>query len=350
MSSIPPVGAAPGAVLLAPDAGLATRLALGQVVRAQVLEHQEGNRYLMRILGQTLVAESAVALRPNDVFHGRVVGLQDRIELERVEPSAVPTAGPGEESIAGLGGGRAAEVIEELFRRYRGTLDPRDAQALERMVARAARPDRMALAGLVLRKLGLPLDPDLLQALVSSLSQPALAPIGDTALELVAAEGDATDALPPGAGQWPPVQRVLNAQGGGAVAHQVGVLPLQFGGRLIAVEVALFEEDDGRAAADPRARLRHRKLVLSLDTEALGRVQARALTAGNHLRIALATESSVSTNALLRYAEPLSRALETAGWQVDEVSHETRARPETNAAVAAAIDHLITPGSVDRVL
>jgi hypothetical protein len=358
MSSIPPVGPTQAALLLQPDAGLAARLALGQVVRAQVLEHQAGNRYLMRILGQTTVAESAVALRAGDVFHGRVVGLQDRIELERVEAPAAQPVAEGDEALAGLGAGRSAEVIEELFRRYRGTLDARDAQALERLVARASRPDRMALAGLILRKLGLALDSQLLESLFETLGKPAgaLAPIGGGTLVLGVEEKNTEGvdplaealgrAMQPAPAHWPPAQWVLNAQGGGTVSHQLGVLPLELGGTAIEVEFALFEEGEGREAPG----LRHRKLVLAFDTETLGRVEARAVTAGEHVRVALATESSAATNALLRYGEALARTLAGAGWQVDELSHETRARPESSAPVAAAVDHIITPGSVNRVL
>ena len=337
MSALPPVGAA-ASVLLQPDAALGARLTLGQLVRAQVLERQDGNRYLMRILGQTLVAESAVALKPGDVFQGRVVGLKDRVELERVEVTEVQ-----DDLVQGLGASRAAELIEDLFRRYRAALDPREAQALERLVARSARPERAALAGLVLRKVGLPLDESLIESLVLALDG-ALAPIGDTLFELET--GNDGDVVSPVAAHWPPAQRVLNAQGGGTVAHRVGVLALDVDGRVLEVEMALFEESEQR----PKTDLRHRKLVLAFDTETLGRVQARALTAGSHLRVALATESSAATNALLRYGEGLSRALGAAGWQVDELSHETRPGPSISAPVHAAVEHLITPGSVDRIL
>jgi hypothetical protein len=356
MSTIPPVGATQAA-LLQPDAGLATRLALGQVVRAHVLEHQEGNRYLMRILGQTTVAESALALRANDVFYGRVVGLQDRIELERVDAPAAQAAAPGDEALAGLGAGRAAEVIEELFRRYRATLDERDAQALKRLVARASRPDRMALAGLILRKAGLALEPPLLESLFETLGKPAgaLAPIGGGVVELgIEEKGKGVTplaealavAMHPAPAHWPPAQWVLNAQGGGTVSHRLGVLPLELSGAAIEVEFALFEEGEGREAPG----LRHRKLVLAFDTETLGRVQARAVVAGEHIRVALASESSAATNALLRYGETLARALSGAGWQVDELSHETGTRPQSSAAVSAAVEHIITPGSVNRLL
>ena len=146
---------------------------------------------------------------------------------------------------------------------------------------------------------------------------------------------------------WSVAQRVLNAQGGGTVSHRLGMLPLQAGDQVIEVDAALFEE---RREAAPAAAMKHRKLTLSLETEHLGRLELRAVMADTHMRVALATESSASTHALLRHGERLSRSLGEAGWQVDEISYETRARHEANGAVAAAAEHLVTPGSVDRLL
>lgn len=322
------------------DSGLASQLALGQVVQAKVLRPLQGGHYLVRILGHEHTVESANPLRSGETINGRVVGLDERIELERLgedagaRADAQAGAQSGDEAWLALGGGRASEVIEELFRRYRGTLDADAAERLRRAAAGAARPDRMALAGLVLAKAGLPLDALLLQSLYAALDARAgaLAPLPEG--------GAAPD-------WWTPAQRVLNAQGGGAVAHRLGMLPLQAGERLIEVDAALFEERREAAAAP---QMKHRKLVLTLETEHLGRLELRAVMADSHVRVALATESSASTHALLRHGESLSRSLAEGGWQVDEISYETRARHDANGAIAAAAEHLITPGSVNRLL
>jgi hypothetical protein len=325
------------AVVLQPDAALAARLALGQVIQGQVLRHYEGSRYLVRFLGQERVVDSAAPLRPNEVFCGRVVALDERIELERVEHPAAPAPGaageaPDEPWLA-LGAGRAAQVIEELFRRYRASLEPQHAERLRRLVGRAPRPERMALAGLVLAKAGLPLEGELVEALYAVLDQRrgVLAPLGEAA-------------------SWPPAQRVLNAQVGGSVAHRAGTLRLESGAAAIEVEAALFEED---RAATPASGMRHQKLVLSLETERLGRLVVRALMADTHIRVVLATEAAQATSALLRHGEALAHGLARAGWQVDEISYETRdpqAGAHGNAVAAAAAEHLVIPGSVSRLL
>lgn len=362
------------ALLLQPDAGLAAKLQLGQIVQGQVLRHYDGDRYLVRVLGHEAVVDSAAPLRPNEILHARVIGLKDRIELERFEQPKRADAGAGRpdgsDSIAGLGGGRAAEVIEELFRRHRGVLERDEAQSLERAVRRAASPERVALAGLVLHKVGLPLEPVLLDALSEAIGARfgSLAPLQDSSLELELAPVQA----PPGGAvalgaaiseeissegksesartlrsAWPASQWVLNAQGGGSVAHQVGMLPLELGGADLRVEYALFEEGEGEAAVAP---LRHRKLVLVFELPGLGRVEIRAVTAGGHVRVALATDSRSQTNALLRHGEALSNAFSENGWSVDEIAYETRSPQVPGGAVGAAVEHLIAPGSVSRLI
>jgi hypothetical protein len=328
--------AATRALLLQSDAALADKLALGQVIQGLVLRHYEGSRYLVRFLGHERVVESAAPLKPNEIFFGRVTTLRDRIELERLEreaPAALADASTQalEESWLALGAGRAAQVIEELFQRYRGTLEPREAERLRRLVGRAARPERMALAGLVLAKAGLPLEAPLAQSLYAVLDSRAgsLAPLADPE-------------------SWPPAQWVLNAQAGGSVAHRAGTLRLEAGDAVIEVQAALFEED--RPAAPP-AGIQHRKLVLVFETERLGRIELRAVMAERHIRVALATETPAAAAALRRHDAALARGLAAAGWQVDETSYETRsASDHGNAVAAAAAEHLVTPGSVERLL
>jgi hypothetical protein len=315
------------------DPGLAARLAPGQVIQGKVLHRYDGNRYLVRFLGHDRMVDSAVPLRPNEVIHGRVVALHERIELQRVEqPGSSPAdaaAQAAEEPWLALSGGRAAQVIEQLFRRYRATLEPQEAERLRRLAARAASPERMALAGLVAVKTRLPLDPDLLQCLYWALddSRSMLTPLAEPAA-------------------WPAAQRVLNVQPGGSVAHGIGGLPVEARGAVVEVQAALFEEQ-----RDPQAApgLQHRKLVILLDTERLGRLELRAVMADSHVRVAIAAERADSADVLQREGDALARSLADAGLEVDEVRYET-GLPGGNAVAAAAAEHLVIPGSVSRWL
>jgi hypothetical protein len=270
---------------------------------------------------------------------GAGAGTREQVELERLpaeESRAEAAQGAGEEPMAVPTGSGAAAVVDELFRRYRGTLAPAERERLRRLVAAARRPRRMALAGLVLAKAGLPVSEELAAPLYDVLER-------RSALAALPEEADAEDRAP---SWWPPAQRILNTQGGGSVAHRVGSVAVELDAGVVEVEVALFEERAEPPPAAPGAR--HRKFVAVLETPRLGRVELRATSADRHLRVALATEARESTAALLADALSLSRALEADGWQVDELRHETRPAA-AGAAVDAVVEHLITPGSVNRL-
>jgi len=317
-------------------------LALGQMVTALVLRQFDASRYLVRMLGQDRVVESMSALRANELVHARVVTLGERIELERMPDRAElgpQTQAGGPASLAWqAASGRAGDLIAELFGLYRAQLEPADAERLRRAVERAARPERMALAGLVLRKVGLPLEPELLQPLYETLGAP-----GGLLAPLPADEGTST---PPA--WWSVAQFVLNTQSGGSLAHSLGSLPVRWRAKEIDADAALFEERDRAPSPSPSAG--YRKVVLALDTERLGRVEVRATMAEQRLRVVLASERRESTNALLRHGESLAGALAAAGWQVDEIAYETRSTLTPSGPVQAALEHLIAPGSVDRLL
>jgi hypothetical protein len=332
--SLDPVAA--GALLLQQGASLAARLAPGQVVKAQVLHHYEGQRYLVRILGHDSVVDSASPLRPGESVQARVTRLGERVELERLAPDATTLDAPSAEAAGAAGG----DLVDELFRRFRGRLEPAAAELLRRKVARAARPERMALAGLVLHKLELPVDHELLDA-----TYEAMALRGDAREVAAAAAEPLAAALVPGVAA--PGLRVLNAQAGGTVAHQAGAVALRAGAGELTVEIAVFEEGPQPGGREPR--LRHRKLVLALEAPGLGRVEARAVTADAHLRVALATGTPEGTRALMRHGESLAQELAGDGWCVDEIAYETRERAGPGAALGALLEHLVTPGSVSRL-
>jgi hypothetical protein len=322
-------------------------LTLGQIVQVKVLRQLEAGKFLVTIGGRERVIESDQALKPGDVLSLRVGGSRDRIELERVERGAgskASAAATESDGFSTLGGSAAAVVIEELFRRFRMGLEPDEAEPLKALVGRAERPHEMALAGLVVRKASLPMDAELVQEVYVTLTSKfgSLAPL--PAIE-------ESTVKPPR--WWPLGQRILNIQGGGSVAHRLGSLQVEFGDEVVEVEIALFEEqgsDSGKPGTAPAPLSTHRKFILSLETAELGRLELRAAMAGQHIRVALGTESAESTNALLRDGESLVRALSSAGWRVDEITHETRPHGGGSPVVAAAVDHLVTPGSLNRVL
>src|SRR5438128_1659568 len=115
--SAAPIGGAPvgnvaaaaqtAALVLQPDGGGLSGVALGQILQAKVLLQLDVGRYLVRLAGQERVVESAVPLRADELLSLRVAGSRERVELERVEHkvSAAPqdATQATDDLLAGLG-------------------------------------------------------------------------------------------------------------------------------------------------------------------------------------------------------------------------------------------------------
>lgn len=180
-------------------------LQLGQIIKGKVLRHFEGSRYLVSFNGQEKVVDSAMPLRTDEIIHGKVIALGDRVELQRIhaerpDASAVrdPAAAkqPADTSLFS----RHEQMIDRLFEKYAGKLSGDDRAILLRMIKGAADPDTMTTAGLVLNKLGLGQSPEFLRAvyevLVTRNPRHGLFSLPETAMQLVSAP-----ALPDEAGK-----------------------------------------------------------------------------------------------------------------------------------------------------
>ncbi len=112
------------AISFAGGGDFASKLTLGQIIKGRVLRSYEGGRYLVDFAGQQKVVDSAVPLSSNEVIVGRVIGLGEQVELQRINanvappgpavtaqaPSALPVSGKSAELIAGLFGRFQAEL------------------------------------------------------------------------------------------------------------------------------------------------------------------------------------------------------------------------------------------------
>ncbi|MFL6570755.1 MAG: hypothetical protein ACJ8G4_03290, partial [Burkholderiales bacterium] len=290
---------------------LPSALSLGQIVKARVLKHYEGGRYLVSLEGRERVVDSSVPLSTGDLVRGRVVALGDRIELQPLPPAV------GEDTFQTPLQGKVDEPVDQLsatFAQFGLQLDEATRAVVLRSLKGAADPQATVLAAMTLAKLGLPQQPELIDALQALLRRrPAASPAAEGSKDalpltpgpqLVAQLQEALRATLAPAHQEPapaatlslPLssenlgdqqsfdsrggssgeqlgQRVLNTQTGGAVSHRVGTLPLILGGRLVEVDVALFEQG-GRQSRQGEPRLRH--LVFLLDTASLGGVEVSA--------------------------------------------------------------------------
>jgi hypothetical protein len=136
---------------------------------------------------------------------------------------------------------------------------------------------------------------------------------------------------------------LLNLSDGGALRYRYATLPLLVAGKLVELDMALFQQKSSvSAAASPQ------RLSMSLNTNRLGAVRVVAQSLGSSLGITLASTSVRGVAALTAALSPIRERLAALGWQVDGLRCELVA--EVPAAGREIIDHVLTSGSLDRAL
>jgi hypothetical protein len=370
------VSIVPADVSAALRADLPSALSLGQIVKARVLKHYEGSRYLVSLDGRERVVDSSVPLTTGELVRGRVIAVGDRIELQPL-PEPADTTQPA----AAM---PPADELAAAFAQFGLELDEATRSVVARALKGSPDPQATLLAAVTLAKIGLPQQPELIEAVQALLRRrPATTPKADADNELVlvtpgpqlvaqlheALRTTLSAASPPaplqqaapaevpagGAGEQQGFnpdgsgrqlgQWVMNTQTGGTVSHRVGTLPLIVGGRLVEVDVALFEQD-ARRSRQGESRSRH--LVFVLDAGALGGVEVSARLVDARLRLRFAADRDSTLELLASRREALSRALAELGWTVDEIAYEPRQATGENAAYRAVADYVVTQGSLDR--
>ncbi len=388
------------------DASFTRTLTIGQILKARILRHYEGGRYLAQINGHQKVVDSSIPLRVGEMVQGRVTALDDRVHLQRI------ASDPGDQQLKndrlGSRSGGSGQWLAELFAGYQADLNPADRAQLSRQASGVSRPRLMGLAGLVLSKLGTAITPEFLNALYRVLNgsrlrqlvedpdspyrlatTPARAgsdetirqlavliegvrhetwrrsgegPLENKGVDLAAYRGDrgdvakSTDGSDAQSGrqkwndpylEWSLGQRLLNTQSEGSVSHRLSHFPLWFGDRLVEISVALFSQQEASRSEDG---IRHRRLVLSLETANLGNLEITVNLANRNVRIHMVAGEQAATERLAHCFGELKAQLESIGWTIDEIDYVTEAGVEGGAAVKAVVEHHITQDSLSRLM
>jgi hypothetical protein len=389
--------------LLIPDPEFASTLTLGQIIKGKVLRHYEGERYAVSFGGREKVVDSGVPMRAGEIIYGRVIGLDDKVQLQRVyADNSQPAQRTPAEPLAAMIANPAESRVLRLFEQYQGRLNAGDMRVLGQLVRSAEQPDLMALSGLVLSKLGMTLEPALLRALYRAMQEnnpavtdqsklaaaltagamnsetgfsreaieqlaaaflPAQLQPHSTADEGAAAEvpaesavADNGDARSAGGGQsfdseakqeWLLGRLLLNVQSDGSVAHRLTSFPIWFGDRLIEVEMALFSQHRDKQQDEG---VQYRKLVFALNTGQLGHVEISVYVANRNLRVIVATDNESATGELARYLPDLKKGLTAFGWQLDELSYRTTEADLQGNVIKSVVEHYISQDSLSRLM
>jgi hypothetical protein len=281
--------------------------------------------------------------------------------------------------------GDGGDVLAQLEARYAVSLSESAREVLAVAMESVADGATMAGAGLYLAKLGLPVEPAALQALYA-------AQVGDDESASTSAQLDATamlhnldahsdanlgplamlmgntldnatsgQAAAAVAQQLPAglqstgsggkdrdssdrrelARRLLNVQDEGSVAYRQGLLPVLIDGQLVELDLVYFNE---RREADRPAGLR--RLVMTLKTQTLGRVEVLAQAVGDRLSISIKAETATSSDVLAAHADEVRDLIARLGWNVEAISYDLNARG--GPAARHIVDHVLNAGTLSR--
>jgi hypothetical protein len=367
----------------------------GQEVKVFVQRPLGGAYYLATLdgrAGQTVA--SSVALKAGTQLRAVVVSVGARLELKLLnaaEGSTLVVSDPdpdaGESQADVNDQATAADTalesqLDTLNARYQVPLTASDHDRLKAAMKTVAEPRDMALAGLYLARLGVPLTQTSLNALYqaqqdSSLSQataPAalnlsallqsLAPPAQSAtLEAVVDRMDLALNRPSTAGavtssgttaadaQHNPsdpgtdrelARKLLNVPVGAAVARHYGTVPVLVSGQLLELQFVALQHRETPQEQNPV-----RRLFMTLATSALGRLQIAAQAQGNRLSITFTSDSSNATEALATHAHEVRELVGRLGWQVDSVVYGTG---QASGAAQIAMTHALLDNTMDQLL
>jgi hypothetical protein len=354
-------------------------LAVGQLVEVTVIERSGDGRYSVRINGQLRSASSAATLQPGSAVLAVVTRVGDRLELRSVSPTEDPAL---------------AQALAGLAARYRVELSPAAQREIVVAAAAADSSHTTLRAGLFLTKVGADITATTLAALVAAQELPTLSSgaavrdrggivMTNPGASPVTGPGPATAALgqllervmaqdgaslgtgnfgDPNSGnqQGKKWQRqpegvdtsgspralsreLLSLSDGGALTYRYATLPLLVAGKLVELDMALFQQ---KSSPSPSAS--PQRLIMSLNTSRLGAVRIVARSLHTSLSVALASTSERGVALLTAALGPMREHLAALGWQVDSLRAELVA--EVSSAGREIVDHVLTTGSLDRAL
>lgn len=358
------------------------RANVGDQVQVQIGQRLADGRYVASLGdGERHTVQSAMELTAGSTIRATVVAVGEQLELKYVpdgstHPVALVEIAPDTPADA---------VIDELASRYAVDLSPLDRAAIRSAMREAPNEEAIAEGGIFLSKLQLPVERNAMQALcaaqawsTTSAALPAAAAVvgdnnsatqlerlllealqpgeadapdsSDTANVVVADAGSSGSSQTAGAdsGSLEDLARhLLNEQDDGALAYSFGTLPVIVANQLVELDLVHFRERGPRHGRDP-ALENMQRLVMTFRTETLGRIEVVAHSLGDHLSIAISSESAQSNETLESHAAEVRDLVARLGWRVDAVTYQLD--PDPARASRRVIEHVLNAETLDRLL
>ncbi len=371
----------------------ASKLTIGQVIKAKILRHHEGSRYVADFNGQQKIIDSANPLQPGELIEARVRSLGKQVEIQRINV-VVGEANSSLNDIGNLkdigsslfaGQEKVLQSIRGFFAERQSSVTLKEIQIIREFLARGISLNTILLSALSLKKANIELNKVTLDSVISALNKgaskpyfsevPALASLGvdfssEQSIQSYAlatkslAESvnlyahSVVDAQTPLFGKLSDGSldsdrerlpyRILNTQDDSSVNHRLIAFPIWLDGKLVEVNMALFDQyQSDRNKEDISSS--YKRFVFTLALDNLGEVVATATVYGKHIHLILTTESTGSTDFLARHMASLINNVEEMGWIFDKVEYATADKNEFEPSVAAVVEHYVAKDSVSRV-
>lgn len=383
----------------AADPGWSDTLTVGQILKARVLRQFGQGRYEMDFAGHSRVVDSAVPLSVGDLLHGKVVGLGERVVIERTQLERANA-----DSAAGQ---RASDTVRhaDALRQGMAGASPKGEQSrivdvalrtrAARLAAKSAQPELVWRAAAYASRVGIVLDDARLRRFSALLGQEerlalsraeaahfeVLSPVSDvghgsdvalteqlaswlqdsgtaSAGEPDHASGDAQghvgaglstvaddddfdneDGKEGGDDAW--MARLLNAQTGASFQHRYQLLPVVIDGKLLEFDVALFDH----AADDRHADTHSRRICMRIDTPS-GAVDVQAAVVGDRVRLTMSSRNAALVDTLEHAAFGLGSALGDLGWMLERADYVDDLAGDAAPPARAIVEHVLEQDSL----
>lgn len=368
---------------------------VGQMLNIKVQQRLDEQHYLAVLRGESRKVFSERQLPVGETIDVVVVRVADKLELRQVAADSLRAHG-SQESITNSRPTDYADM-RSVAKFYKCDFTAAELATLQAAVNQAPDAEKMALAGLLLNKRGLGVQPGLLNALYAVQSRPtqllgsvadittnnefesgeptvaALAQLmrqvlqdrnaaiqTDLGEEQIVGIDATTDSVLPhapdmaglsqttsqnsGGNEQPPHRffQLLNDIDADGMGVRYGTLPVLIDGQLVELELVMFQHRPRDAVAEPL-----RRLVMSVHTSTLGTVQITAEALSNRLMINISGESVEHAEALAAYADEVKELVTNFGWSLDSVGYEVRT--QGGRLAQRVIEHGVRQGVIDNV-
>ncbi len=385
------------------DAQFRNTLTIGQIIKGKVLRHYEGSKYLVDFNGQEKVVDSRMTLIEGSTIRGRVTAIADKVMLQRVvDAEVMPSLQRGnqvsvkedsdllqlKQLLASVNVELSSTQLTDLLKLIRVSGDRQLSLMASMLLLKnglGMTKNGLAIAQEALKEGKLKLPNELLEygaRIVLNNERQYTTP--DNAIQVLAEylrnvlvskwhaninkiakaknnESDADKDYTTEADSellisehvsnhqyFPTTTWLMNAQVDGSVAHKTATLPLWVGGKIIEFDVAVFSQNEHNSVA--MTDTKYQKVVLSLETINMGRVNIIAQLINTHLKLSVTGEDKGKVIALSEYSSDLHERLSESNWIVDEIKYKENIDNNNYAPAMVVADHIIKQDSLSRLM